>query len=205
MHNLVRADLVGFILFLPNVIVDRLTVLGIDMSRLGSKNYTYQCGLVSIQRIRFPSILFIIEGQKQLVYLFSCCISSLFLLHHFHTALLSYGYLSSSTCFLRALIFNFVKLGFNAMLSYVLNCLNGRKSECDRTRAGQFINHELAPVQSAPSEACRAYVEDWHAQTVLVQGLVNLGSKGFRPRVKSPTCSAIPAEAHFYFPHNYIA
>ena len=45
----------------------------------------------------------------------------------------------------------------------------------------------------------------WNAQTVLVQGLVNLGSKGFRPRVKTPTCSAIPAEARFYFPHNYIA
>jgi hypothetical protein len=73
------------------------------------------------------------------------------------------------------------------------------------TRAGQFINHKLAPVQSAPSEARRACVEDWHAQTVLVQGPVNLGSKGFRPRVKSSTCSAIPAEAQFYFPHNYIA
>ena len=80
-------------------------------------------------------------------------------------------------------------------------CLSGSKL----TQAGQFINHKLAPVQSAPSEACRAYVRDWHAQTVLVQRLVNLGSKDFWPRVNSSTCSAISVEAPFYFPHNYIA
>ena len=86
----------------------------------------------------------------------------------------------------------FTKLGY----AYVSNF---KSDTC------QFINHKLVPVQSAPSKACRAYVKDWHAQTVLVQHLVNLRSKGFQPRVNSSTCSAISAETPFHLLHNYIA
>jgi hypothetical protein len=96
MHNLVLAHLVGFILFLPNVIVDRLTVLGIDISYqplLESQNYTYQCGIGVHPMDPLPVHSFCHRGTETARVF-------IFMLHFITLPTASIAYNSSLHCFL---------------------------------------------------------------------------------------------------------
>jgi len=130
-RNLVWGHLEEHMLVLPSVTVDMPTVPSIDVSYLAFEVHTPQTsltyvGLVSSQRIRFPSILLVIMDRKWLMYLFFIyCISSLIPLHHRYHAFL--WIFSSSIYFLRLSKFKFL-FNTQSFLNFLCNQLAPQKS-----------------------------------------------------------------------------